>query len=229
MEQRLLEYTVKAFRRYQCFVDSYVIFLRGGGGNLKPPLVRTRSDGRIGLMFFYEVILMREIPHEELLAQVPRGVWPFIPFSKGGAQRAVIDEIITRLTPARDEDTKELLPLVFFFAELALPDQQEVAWLKRRKAMLDDFLRESSIYQDILAEGKQEGEKEGEAKAKKERVLSLRGKILILVQNRFPQLKPLADQQIVRIEVPDPLEDLLLEIGMAQSVEEALQYLQKAA
>lgn len=234
MEQRLLEYNVKAFRRYQCFVDSYVIFLRGGGGNLKPPLVRTRADGRrIGLMFFYEVILMREIPHEKLLVQAPKGIWPFIPFSKGGAQLAVVEQIITRLTPALDEDTKELLTLVFFFAELALPDQQDRTWLKRRKAMLDDFLRESSIYQDILAEGRQEGEKKGEARgkeeAKKERVLSLRGKILILVQTRFPQLKPLADQRIVLIEVPDPLEDLLLEIGMAQSVEEAQQYLQKVA
>ncbi|SRR5579884_2445054 len=226
MEQRLLEYNVMAYRRYQCFVDSYVIFLRGGGGNLKPPLVRARADGRrLGLVFFYEVILMREVPHEGLLAQAPRGIWPFIPFSKGGAQRAVIDEIVTRLTPAMDEDTKELLTLVFFFAELALSDQQDIAWLKRRKAMLDDFLRESTIYQDILAEGRQEGADE----AKKERVLSLRGKILTLVQARFPQLKPLADQQIIRIDVPDPLEDLLLEIGMAQSLEEAQQYLQKVA
>ena len=91
--------------------------------------------------------------------------------------------------------------------------------------MLDDFLRESTIYQDILAEGRQAGEEN----AKKERVQSLRGKILTLVQARFPQLKPLADQQIVLIEVPDPLEDLLLEIGMAQSLDEARQYLQKAA
>jgi hypothetical protein len=82
MEQRLLEYNVKAFRRYQCFVDSYVIFLRGGGSNLKPPLLRTRQNGRIGLLFDYEVILIREIPFEELLAKAPRGIWPFVPFSK---------------------------------------------------------------------------------------------------------------------------------------------------
>lgn len=218
MEQRLLEYNVLAYRRYKCFVNSYVIFLRDGGDDLHPPLVHTSADGSEGLTFHYKVILMREIPYEALLAQAPRGIWPFIPFARGGAQREVVEEIITRLTPVADSETKELLTLACFFAELAFPNQEDKEWIKRRKAMLDDFLRESSIYQGILEEGREEGS-----------ILASRKTLLALFDERFPRLNMVVSKTLPTIKKAEILQQLIIKIAVAKNEKEARKYLLEAA
>jgi len=94
MAQRLLEYNVLAYRRYQCPVSSYVIYLRKGGERPQPPLVRTLPDGKEILRFDYIDIELPDYIPEDLFATGLRGLFPLIPFSAGGARKEVIEEIM---------------------------------------------------------------------------------------------------------------------------------------
>ena len=99
--------------------------------------------------------------------------------------------------------------------------------------MYQDIFRDTPAYQHILAIGREEGLEEGREKGLEEgreevqqrRLLSLRPKLLTLVQTRFPKLKTLMRGQIAIIQEPEILEDLLLKVAIAQTQEEAQDYL----
>lgn len=249
IEQRLLEYNILAFRRYQQFVNSYVIFLREGGENLKPPLVRRRSDGRQGLWFLYEVVIMRHKTPEEVLA-APRGIWTLIPFAKGGAQREVVEEVITQLISFADADTKELVSLTGLFASLAFTRQEDQQWLERKLAMVDDILSEAPLYKKLVAQGKEEGlrkgleqgleqglergiargKEEGFREGKKQGLeqggaVTAHKVILALFHERFPQLNVLAQRTVPTLWKPDILEQLAIKIALAKDEDEAQKHL----
>lgn len=242
MEQRLLEYNIMAFRRYRCFVDSYVIFLRDGGSNLQPPLVRTRANGREGLKFHYEVILMRNILYEDLLEQTERGVWPLIPFARGGARREVVDEVIQRLNVPSDGIARELLTLLCLFAGLAFTDKEDQDWVKRRLDMANDFLSESPVYQHILEKGREDGLKKGieegieqgieqgiERGIEQGSVLTARKAVQALANERFPRLNTFVRKTLLAINEPGVLQQLIIKIALAKNEEEARKYLLGAA
>jgi len=140
----------------------------------------------------------------------------------------VVEKVLTRFTPATDTDTKELLALTCLFASLMFSDIQDKQWVIERSAMLDDFLQEAPLYQHILqqgvvqgmAKGEVQGRAEGVEKERKLRTLSLRQKVLELVQRRFPQQKKLASKLINLIEQPEKLEDVLLQLAFVQTAEE---------
>ncbi len=225
IEQRLLEYSVLAHRYHKRFVNVYVIFLRDGGTTLKPPLVRKRADGRDGLVFHYDVIIMRNIAAQDLLERAPRGVWPLIPFAAGGSQPEVVDTVLTRFTSAPDEITRELLSLTALFASLAFTDPQDRQWLERRLAMLEDILSEAPLYKSLIARGKEEGLEEGREKERERQLHSSREMLLTLFGKRFPNLSPKAQEILLTINNPDVLQNLILNVAVAQNEKEAEQYL----
>ena len=88
-------------------------------------------------------------------------------------------------------------------------------WLRRRVAILDDFLRVSPVYQEDLAEGLEKGLKEGE-------LLAQRRTLLDIVQERFPEIVPLVKKQAVAIEDPEVLRRLTVKMSIVQTSKEAL-------
>ena len=80
-----------------------------------------------------------------------------------------------------------------------------------------------------LAEGRTEGRTEGLAEGLAEgheeerqlRLSSLRQKLLLLQQKRFPQLSQLASKRVAQITRPDVLEDLMVKPALAQDSDEA--------
>jgi hypothetical protein len=221
IEQRLLEYSVLAHRYHQRFVNAYVIFLRDGGTTLKPPLVRKRADGQDGLIFHYNVIIMRDIAAQDLLERAPRGVWPLIPFAGGGAQPDIVDIVLTRFASAPDKMTTELLSLTALFASLAFTDPQDRQWLERRLAMLKDILSEAPLYKSLIAQGEEKG--------LEKQLRSLREMLLTLLERRFYHLSKNAQEITLAINNPDVLQNLILNIAVAQNEKEAEQYLLEAA
>jgi predicted transposase YdaD len=109
-----------------------------------------------------------------------------------------------------------------------LTDVQDKQWAIERVAMLNDFLQESPLYQHILQQGVMQGEVrgiergmvKGAEKERKQRAISLRQKILEMVQRRFPQQKTQASTLISIIENPEKLEEILLQLAFLQSAEE---------
>jgi predicted transposase YdaD len=227
MERRLLEYLILAYRRYNCPVSSYVIYLKPCSDVPVPPLVLTSPDGKHILTLDYEVIVLPEIPYETLLAKDLQGLLPLVPLAAGGAKREVIEEVIKRLAPAHDTIAKEVLALTQLFASLAFDknDVENQVWIIRRFAMYQDILSDTPAYQylanmfreEALKEGREEGRKE-ERKALLKAVQEI---LLNVVQAHFPPLTDLARTQLEHIEDVVVLSDLAKRVSSAHTQEEA--------
>ena len=88
--------------------------------------------------------------------------------------------------------------------------------------MLEDILRDTPVYQEVLAEGEEKGLekgiKEGELRAQRQTLLDI-------VQERFPAIARLAKQQADAIEDPEVLRRLTVKISIVKTSMEAEQYL----
>jgi len=94
--------------------------------------------------------------------------------------------------------------------------------------MLQDILRETKAYREMTKESRQEGREEGIREGREEgiregKLEGLREALLTLVQARFsnPKVTRLAKGQAAIIDDPAILQDLILKVGLAQTLEEA--------
>ncbi len=83
--------------------------------------------------------------------------------------------------------------------------------------MLEDILRDTPVYQEVLAEGMEKGLEKG--------LEAQRQTLLDIVQERFPEIARLAKQQAEAIEDPDVLRRLTVKISIVKTSKEAEQYL----
>ncbi len=90
---------------------------------------------------------------------------------------------------------------------------------------MDDVLRETSVYQEMTRWAREEGLEEGLEKGRHE---GLQQALLAILAERFPKLLRLAKKQLAVIEEPEILQLLIVKMSIAQSVEEAKQYLLEA-
>ena len=93
--------------------------------------------------------------------------------------------MITGLVSA---EKTESLWIGYALASKVLKD--DLKWLKRRFAMLEDILRETPVYQEVLAEGMEKGLEKG--------LETQRQTLLDIVQERFPAIARLAKQTTSR-------------------------------
>jgi hypothetical protein len=75
---------------------------------------------------------------------------------------------------------------------------------------MQDILRETRAYQEIIQEGKLE---------------ALHDALLKIVRERFPEMIEVMQKQIGGVVNPTTLEDLLVNISLAQNLQEALRAL----
>ena len=95
---------------------------------------------------------------------------------------------------------------------------------------MQDILRETPYYQEILKEGLQEGHHEGLEQGLQQglqqgELAGLRQGLVEVVIGRFPKLTRLARKQVAVVDEPALLRHLLVQVSMAQSLEEAKQHL----
>jgi predicted transposase YdaD len=86
--------------------------------------------------------------------------------------------------------------------------------------MLDDFLRDSPVYQEVLAEGLEKGLKKG--------LEAQRQTLLDIVQERFPEIVPLVKKEADAIEDPEVLRRLTVKMSIVRTSKEAERYLLSA-
>jgi len=208
MEVRLQEYNVLASRQYEHLpVYSYVIYLRKVGEVAVSPLVRSFPDGEEVHRFFFRVIELWEVAAEVLLQAGWPAALPLVTLTKGGKRPEVVKEMIDRLASAEEYD---LLAIAQVLGGLVFKTGPELAWFRKRFSMFQDILRESSVYQEIVEEG---------------RIQEQREMLLKLIQLRFPELEALAKQQSDGITTPEILPSVNFKLLAAQTVEEARQIL----
>jgi hypothetical protein len=149
------------------------------------------------------------MPHREWLDQDCKGLFPLVPLMRGGARRKVVEEIIERLQPAHDTISKELLALTGLFAGLAFSKPGDKKWSERRFAMLKDILKDSPVYQNVKAGGREE--------ERDERIRSLQQKLLDVFQERYPKLNKLAQKKLALIDDPEVLEQFFASMVLARN------------
>jgi hypothetical protein len=103
--------------------------------------------------------------------------------------------------------------------------------------MLEDILEESWTYKEIIQKGMQKGlEKgvdlglqqgleKGREEERQQRIQEQRQTLLNLIQMRFPELTPVAKQQVTSIKKAEVLHDLIVKLFTVQTAEEAKQVL----
>jgi hypothetical protein len=146
-------------------------------------------------LFQYKDICLWKIPYKELM---DIGLYPLAPLAKGGAKREVIEEIISCLTHTNGILRKELLELTSLFASLAFKNLKDQEWLKRRFAMLEDFLSETPMHKFYMQRALEKAREEvpkilREEDRKEGAIQSLRQLLLTIFQERFPQLSEITE------------------------------------
>ena len=221
MPERLLKYNVLARTEYKKPVRSYVIWLLKDGPVHPSPLC-WMAPGHQGpeemLRFSYESIEIGDLTPDFLIKTGHPALLPFIPLTNGGDTPEQVERMFAELAPANNRNLEligfTLASLVF----LRKKSKLYWKWLQERFAHMHDIIRESPIYQLILKEGRQEGQR-------KEGLKTLRKSVTTVVQIRFPDLVKLTKQKITKIHDPKQLEDLLAEMVKAESLEQARQIL----
>jgi predicted transposase YdaD len=219
MPERLLEYNVLASSENKWLpVYTCVIYLRKDGSVPASPLIRRLPSGEEGHRFYYQVVEVAKISAKQLLQRGLLGLLPLLPLTESGAEPEVMQEMVTTLTEAREV---ELLALAYTFGGLVPGNEAYDAWFKRSFAMLEDILEESWTYQEIVKKGFEQGREE----VRQQWIREKRETLLSFVQMRFPELVPVARQQVASIKDPETLHNLLIKLFAVQTTEEARQAL----
>jgi predicted transposase YdaD len=224
MPERLLEYHLRARREHQRPIYSCVIYLRDDGEVQHSPLIWTVLDDQEVLRFQYLVIEVAKMRPDEFRQLGLPGLLPFMILTQGGASHEVAEEIFSGLEQAGKRDT---LAAAYTLVSLAFgkENRTEQDWLLRRVSDMDDVLRDTPVYQEMTRWAREEGLQEGRQEGRQE---GLQQALLAILTERFPKLLRLAKKQMAVIEEPEILQLLIVKMSIAQSAEEAKQYLLEA-
>ena len=227
MANRVLEYNAFASCKFDCTVISFVIYLKKESKVVEPPLVRALPDGQQVLRFDYTNIKLWEIPTDDLRSVGSVGLLPLLSLTKEGGKTEIVDEAIVTIEQlsANEDQKANLLSITLTLAALALENEKDRGWLRRRFRMYQDILRDSEIYQMIMQEGIEEGIEKERQLQQQQKLQDQRRTIQRIVQTKFPKLARLAIEQTNSITDSAKLEDLIVFMGLSQTEEEAHQYL----
>jgi len=238
MSQRVREYNLYADGKHNCAVMSFVIYLKKEGKIAASPLIRLIPGTTIEIWRFnFTNVLLWEVPTETLRSIGSVGVLPLLALTSEGARPEVVDEALDGIEQAAiDRNAKRnLLTIALTLARLALDKPEHLGWLQGRFYMYQDLIRDTEIYQLIMAEGKAEGVakgleqglkqglKQGREQGKEEGMQEM---ILLAIQSRFPVLLELAKACTPALADVAVSRQLMLGILNAQSQEDVRQLLE---
>jgi len=232
MPERLLEYHLRARREHHRSVYSCVIYLRDDGEVQHSPLTWIVLGDEV-LRFHYLVIEVAKMTADQFRHLALPGLLPFMILTREGTTHQVAEEIFSGLEQAGKRDS---LAAAYTLASLAFgkENRTDQDWLLRRLSDMDDVLRDTPVYQEMtrwareegLREGLQEGLREGRQEGRQEGLQEgLQQALLAIVTEHFPKLVRLAKKQMAGIKEPEALQLLIVKMSIAQSAEEAQQYL----
>jgi len=132
----------------------------------------------------YRVINLWEIEASLVFAENLSSLLPFVPILKGGAEETIVREAVIKLR--ENEQLRDLEPLLSFFASFVL----EIPIVQQIMRWDMTVLRESPWYNEILKQGLQQGEQQGEANL-----------IIRQLSKRFGNLDPAIASQIRQLSI----------------------------
>jgi hypothetical protein len=121
----------------------------------------------------------------------------------------------SRLVEAKE---KELLAIAYAMGGLAFPDGNGREWFRKRFHMFEETIRDTWIYQEFGKDFFQKGIEKGIEKGE---LQGLRQAVLAIVRGRFPEIEATARQQVEEIKVSAHLQQLVVKMSVAKSIQEA--------
>ncbi len=231
MGRRMWEYNCLASCISGLPVCSVVIYLHEDDGIVEPPYTEELPNGDVNHIFYYKSIKLWEIPTETIKETGIVGMLPLLPLTKNGARHEVVEDMITSLKAAQRND---LLVVAYEFASLVFTDDADQHWLKRRIKMLDEIVKNTWAYKDLMeqaredvreivkAEVKEEVKAEVKEEVKREIKLETVGHTIVrFVEKRFPELASVARQCVERANDHQILDNALDALMEADDIEDA--------
>jgi predicted transposase YdaD len=218
MDRRLWEYNCLASIHTGLPVYSVVIYLLEDSPIVDPPYEMKLPTGFTVHCFFFQNIKLWEIPPEVLKQQKWPGLLPLLPLTKGGKSREVVDEMIQCLLQAGKTD---LLPLAYTFSAYTFEGGSEQQWLKERFDPMKDLFEGSWAYQEMFREAKAKGLKQGLEQGLEQGKKGMEQLVVRFVETHFPDLVPLAKQQIALATTSQQLQGILDKLFVAHTGNEA--------
>lgn len=226
MGERLLEYNILASRLNGYLpVATCVINLKKIKDAPCSPFTRTLLSGMVNTRFYYASIDLGEITVPEFLEKMKNkaSFLPLLPLTDGGGEPEAIDIMIEGIIAANKTD---LLWIGYALAAKVFnDDKKDLKWLKRRFVLMNDFLWDSPVYQELMTEAEAKGFAEGKAEGvetgKMQTLSQMSQELLNYIDARFPSLKELAQKCVSKIDDNATLLQLGIKIGAVQSTQEA--------
>jgi predicted transposase YdaD len=232
MPRRMCTYGLLAEERDKLIVLSTAIYLEKCK-TPTPPWRQLGPGGRVIRVFDYGVVRLWEEPVDDWLAAGQVGLLPFVPFLKG-ATISSLEPVAAAL--GQIPDPLERANSIYYtvaFAERVFTPAVVNSFLRRSK-VLDAYLKESPLYQEILEKGLAEGMSQGMAQGMAEgmaegisqgEVKALHNAILRIVRKRFSPLFAVAEAHLSTIANLPKLQEILDELPYAPDEAAAKQIL----
>ena len=202
---RMLDYRLRLYRLYpHKSVVQVVIYLRKTSSTLAKQTYFQLQNTR----HYFQVIRLWEIPSESFLQY--KGLLPFAVLSQTENKENILRQVANKIEEVEVKREKSnLVTSTAILAGLVL-NKDTIKLLFK-----DDIMKESVIYQEILAEGETKGRREGEINL-----------ILRQLNRRFGQLAANFQSQIQNLSV-EKLEDLAEVLLDFQTEDDLKQWLEK--
>lgn len=196
-----------------------VIYLQTVSDVPQGPLDQRIPTGRRTLWFDFDSLEVRE-QLAETFRQLDLDAFSMLMFlCKDGATYDVLEEVLERL---EKRNRKELVSIARFFAGKVFTSSADRKRLRRRFAMLRDFLQDSWTFQETLEEGREQGLEQGRKQGHVQRVHQ---DIEALVLARFPDLLASIKGLIASQKDLAALQEILICVGTASTEDEVKQFL----
>jgi predicted transposase YdaD len=210
---RMVEYGPLHWFKYRLPVDSYVILFTRRGLARRPAMRGVTVAGETRLETRFHLIRVWRLSARKTLESRRPALLPFVPLMDGGREELEAGAEALRSVP--DERQRSEMGLHFVMLGGLRYNHHELLELIGGMSMTPiERLRESSFYQSILREGREEGIQEGREEGRQEerRAALVREADLfrLLASKRFPgvQLGP----EVEAVGDPDLLQQLAHEL-----------------
>jgi predicted transposase YdaD len=234
LPERMLDYAVRLWLKYRLPVRSYVLLLTNRKlGDKIPANMASVSAGDLRVDLSYAPVRLWRLSAQEALELDRQNLLPFVPLMRGGERE--LETGVQRLAAVPDDKQREELSLHFLVLGGLRYNEEDLLDLMGESAMIPiDQLKESSFYQYILREGREEGLKKGLKTGLKKGLKKGREEgreegrrdgaariLLRLMERRFGKLSRSARSKIEKADAAT-LEQWSVQVLEASSVEDAL-------
>lgn len=221
--ERIWDYNTQATTKYKLPTLSFVLYLKREERVAESPYEIKASEDEVIHSFYFQSVELYNVSTEELKEHGGLGFLPFLPLTRDGARREVVEDVIHEIAQLPNPtDRDDLFGISLAFASLAFKQEENQFWLARRFAMLDDILNETPFVKFLEERGEKRGEERGEKRGEERgREAAFKQTLHSILTARFPELLALAQEQVEHIKDSDHLNLLIVQISVARTAEEA--------